>query len=150
MMQTAEVPVLPVVTASKPDRCVMVMDKALSGGHLANAIAVIALTVGQRHPALVGDPISDASGHIHPGLIPIGIPMLCAEQDIVNQIRSTALEKGCDVVDFPVQGQRTKNYEEFKSVMTGVLPGEIEYTGLAIVGSRNVVNKITRDLEMMG
>ena len=44
------------------DRCVIVLDRDLPIGRAANAAAVIALTIGQRHPALVGDPFLDASG----------------------------------------------------------------------------------------
>jgi hypothetical protein len=39
-----------------PERCVIVVHKDLSVGHAANAAAVVALTLGQRHPALVGEP----------------------------------------------------------------------------------------------
>ena len=47
------------------------MDKKLHGGMLANAIAVIALTVGQRHPVLAGDSLVDASGVQLPFLYPL-------------------------------------------------------------------------------
>ena len=46
----------------RPNRCVLIMNENISGGYLANAIAVIALTVGERHPYLVGAPLVDASG----------------------------------------------------------------------------------------
>lgn len=132
-----------------PDRCVMIMDKTLPSGHLANAIAVIALTVGQRHPVLVGEPLIDASGFSHPGLIPIGIPMLCAQQLELVGIRQTAIENGCDVVDFPVEGQQTKNYEEFVEMTAQIRPEEMKYTGIAIIGQKKVINKIVRRLEML-
>ena len=41
-----------------PTRCT-IMDKELSGFHLANAIAVIAMTVGKRHPVLLGADLID-------------------------------------------------------------------------------------------
>lgn len=49
----------------RPNRCALIMSNNLNGGYLANAIAVISLTVGQRHPYLVGTPIIDASGMSH-------------------------------------------------------------------------------------
>jgi len=125
------------------------MDKALGGGVLANAIAVIALSVGQRHPALVGEPLVDACGFAHPGLIPTGIPMLCAAQDELARIRQEALENECDVVDFPVEGQQTKNYEEFKEMVVQIPTGSIKYTGLALVGQKKVISKIVKKLELM-
>ena len=36
-------------------RCVMILQNDLAPGKAANAAAVIALTLGQRHPALVGE-----------------------------------------------------------------------------------------------
>lgn len=101
------------VEENRPARCVLVMNDAVVGGYLANAIAVIALTVGQRHPYFVGNPLVDASGFSHPGLIPIGIPMLKCSKEQLAELRAKALEKGCDVVDFSVQGQQMKNYGEF-------------------------------------
>ncbi|MDT8903194.1 DUF2000 domain-containing protein [Anaeroselena agilis] len=132
-----------------PNRCVIVMDKELSGGSLANAIAVIALSVGQRHPALVGEPLVDACGFAHPGLIPTGIPMLCAPQDALASIRREALANECDVVDFPVEGQQTKNYGEFQEMVSQVPTENIKYTGLALIGQKKTISKIVKRLDLM-
>jgi hypothetical protein len=133
----------------KPNRCVIVMDRALKAGHMANAIAVIALTVGQRHPSLVGEPLVDASGFAHPGLIPIGIPMLRAERNELSEIRLRAIDRGCDVVDFPVQGQQTKNYSEFLDMTSLIKNEDMIYTGIALIGQKKTINKIVRDLELI-
>jgi hypothetical protein len=132
-----------------PNRCVVIMDKGLSGGVLANAIAVIALTVGQRHPVLVGESLVDASGFAHPGLIPTGIPMLCAPQAELAKIRQEALNNDCDVVDFPVEGQQTKNYEEFKETVAQIPTENIKYTGLAVIGQKKTINKIVKKLDLI-
>lgn len=60
-------------------RCVVVLNSALTVGKAANAAAVLSLTLGQRHPHLVGDALADASGQCYPGLIPVGIPVLSAD-----------------------------------------------------------------------
>lgn len=73
-----------------PERCVIVVHKDLSVGHAANAAAVVALTLGQRHPALVGEPFVDGSGFAHPGLIPIGITVLSAPENDLSEIRTLA------------------------------------------------------------
>ncbi|WP_371368130.1 hypothetical protein SRRS_18120 [Sporomusa rhizae] len=138
----------PILTET-PDRCVVIMDKELHGGILANAIAVIALTVGQRHPVLVGESLVDASDFAHPGLIPTGIPMLRAPQAELVRIRHEALNNGCDVVDFPVEGQQTKNYEEFKKMVAQLPTENIKYTGLALVGQKKTISKIVKKLELM-
>lgn len=137
------------VAEDKPDRCVMIMSSDVTGGQLANAIAVIALTVGQRHPYFVGAPLSDADGYDHPGLIPIGIPMLQCAQDNLKAIRASAIEKGFDVVDFPKQGQQAKDYDEFTSMMKTASEGDIEYLGIAVIGKKNAVNRLTKHCDMI-
>lgn len=138
-----------IIPEEKPNRCVLVMNNSVSGGHLANAIAVIALTVGRRHPYLVGKPLVDACGISHPGLIPIGIPMLQCDNEQLKELRTKALEKGFDVVDFPKQGQQTKNYDEFLEMMSVANTDELEYLGIAIIGKKNPVNKLTKYCEMI-
>lgn len=131
------------------NRCVIIMESSLSGGHLANAVAVIALTVGQRHHQLVGESLVDASGFEHPGLIPTGIPMLRAPQEQLRDLRDTALKSACDVVSFPVIGQQTKNYAEFQNSMRDIDTVDLQYTGIAIIGERKTVSKIVRHLELI-
>jgi hypothetical protein len=95
-------------STTEPMRCVAVIDCALPIGHATNAAAVMALTMGKRQPHLAGGPLVDASGHTHPGLIPIGIPVLGAPADDLPTVRGKAIAAGLDVVDFPVQGQKNQ------------------------------------------
>ncbi len=100
--------------ARPQQRCVIVVDAALPAGLSANAAAVLALTFGQRHPSLVGEPLVDASGIAHPGLIPIGIAVLAANAKQLAAARAeTSAAAACDVVGFPVQGQQTTDYAAF-------------------------------------
>ncbi|MBR1382343.1 MAG: DUF2000 domain-containing protein [Ruminococcus sp.] len=133
----------------KHDRCVLIMNDLIEGGHLANAIGVISLTVGQRHPYFAAGPLVDASGYAHPGLIAVGIPMLKDSNENIKAIRAKAIEKGFDVVDFPKQGQQTKNYDEFIEMMRSAEPDEIEYLGIAIIGKKNAVNRLTKHCQMI-
>lgn len=137
------------VLDTMPTRCTIVMDSSLSGFHLANAIAVIAMTAGKRHPVLLGDDLVDADGFAHPGLIPSGIPMLTADQSSIHVIRDAAIEKGLDVVDFTEEGQMTKNYAEYQEMMSGIHTGDLHYLGIALIGSKSSVSKLTKDCEMM-
>lgn len=132
-----------------PERCVIVVDDQLPPGRAANAAAVIALTVGQRHPALVGPPLVDASGVEHPGLIPIGIAVLAADQATLAGIRDKAVAAGCDVVDFPVQGQQTTDYAAFRDVVAQVATADLQYVGVALIGARKPVGKIVANLGLL-
>jgi hypothetical protein len=135
--------------SEKPQRCVIVLDRALPSGKAANAAAVIALTIGQRHPGLVGAPLVDASGHAHPGLIPIGIPVLAASQQDLSAIRAQGAAIGCDIVDFPLQGQQTTNYEAFMEAVKTVAADDLRYVGVALIGEKKPISKIVAKLDLL-
>lgn len=133
-----------------PERCVIVLDNALPPGKAANAAAVLALTLGQRHPGLVGSPLVDACGNAHPGLIPIGIAVLQAPADALPALRDRALESGCDVVDFPVEGQRTTDYAAFLEAFLACPVGGHAYLGVAVAGPGRAVRKLTGGFTLAG
>jgi hypothetical protein len=132
-----------------PQRCVIVVDNELPIGKAANAAAVIALTIGQRHPGLVGAGLIDASGQVHPGLIPIGIAVLAASQDELCSLREKGLAAGCDLVDFPVQGQQTTSYDAFREAVAGVATQELRYVGVALIGEKKPIGKIVANLGLL-
>lgn len=135
--------------ATVPTRCVIVVDAGLPAGRAANAASVIALTIGQRHPELVGAALVDATGHPHPGLIPIGIAVLGAEQSTLGELRSKALLAGCDVVDFPVQGQQTTDYQAFLDAVRAAPPASLQYVGVALVGEKKPISKLVANLRLL-
>ena len=131
----------------EPERCVIVVDEALPPGKASNAAAVVAFTLGQRHSRLVGEPLREQDGTAHPGLIPIGIPVLKATADQLNALRQKSLAH-CDVVDFPVQGQATTDYDAFLAAVR-VLPGEsLQYLAVGLVGPRKKVGKLVGGLAL--
>jgi hypothetical protein len=123
-------------------RCVAVIDAALPSGNAANAAAVMALTMGARQPQLAGEPLVDREGNAHPGLIPIGIPVLAAPADDLPRLREKALAAGFDVVDFPAQGQATTDYRLFQDMMRETAPEAIRYLGVMLYGERRKVSRM--------
>jgi hypothetical protein len=136
-------------TTIPPNRCVIVLDKNLPIGQAANAAAVLAVTIGQRHPVLVGDQVVDASGVTHPGLIPIGIAVLGTSRDDLRDIRQKGFEAGCDVVDLPMAGQRTTNYQAFRELVAAAKARDLEYVGVALIGGRKQIGKIVGRLALL-
>jgi hypothetical protein len=130
------------VTEEEAKRCVIVVDEALPAGKAANAAAVIALTVGKIWPELAGRDLIDACGFAHPGLIPIGIAILGAEASELVKIRAKALERTLGVVDFPVQGQQTTDYEAFCAAVSQVGTNQLEYVAVGVYGPRKAVGKV--------
>ena len=123
-------------------RCFAVIDHGLPAGKAANAAAVMALTMGARHPHLVGEVLTDSLGNAHPGLIPIGIPVLGAPVQDLPGIRGKAIQAGIEVVDFPVQGQQTNDYGEFRRMMSVTAPNDVQYLGVMLFGTRKKVGRI--------
>jgi hypothetical protein len=128
--------------AAEPMRCVAVIDQTLPIGNAANAAAVLALTMGKRQPHLAGAPLIDAAGDAHPGLIPIGIPVLGAPADDLPAIRGKAVAAGLEVVDFPVQGQQTNDYAEFQRLVSDTPPDALRYLGVMIYGAKKKVSRV--------
>lgn len=133
-----------------PERCVIVVDIHLPPGHAANAAAVLALTIGQRHPGLVGAPLIDVNGQSMPGLIPIGISVLAATQDELGALASAGDAGGFDVLRFPVEGQRTKNYTEFLAAVAQMERAALRYVGVALVGDKKPISKLVGKLALLG
>ena len=140
----------PATVAPVPERCVIVVDSALPPGRAANAAAVLALTIGQRHPGLVGAPLLDARGQTMPGLIPIGISVLAATQDELGALASAGDAAGLDVLRFPVEGQQTKNYTEFLAAVAQVERDALRYVGIALVGGKKPISKLVGKLDLLG
>jgi hypothetical protein len=131
----------------EPERCIIVVDESLPPGKAANAAAVVAFTLGQRHSRLVGEQLLEQDGTAHPGLIPIGIPVLRATAEQLSGLRNKSLDY-CDVVDFPVQGQQTTDYQAFR-VAVQAAPGDtLRYLALGLVGPRKKVGKLVGGLAL--
>jgi hypothetical protein len=126
----------------EPTRCAIVVDAALPPGRAANAAAVVALTLGKRHPRLAGPDLVDGSGQRHPGLIPIGIAVLAAPVQDLPMLRAKALDAGIDVVDFPAQGQQTTDYAFFAAEVKRVPSASLTYVALGLCGARKAVGRI--------
>jgi len=132
---------------AEPERCVIVVDETLPPGKASNAAAVVAFTLGQRHTHLVGEALRELDGTAHPGLIPIGIPVLKATAEQLSALRQKSLAH-CDVVDFPVQGQTTTDYAAFLNAVSS-LPGEsLQYLAVGLVGPKKKVGKLVGGLAL--
>jgi Protein of unknown function (DUF2000) len=131
------------------ERCVIVVDEDLPAGLAANAAAVLALTLGAREPGLVGADFVDADARPHPGLIPIGLPVLRASRPELVEIRQRAAADGVGVVDFPVFGQETNDYDAFRGMVAATPAAELWYLGLALSGSRRAVRRLTGRLALL-
>jgi hypothetical protein len=131
------------------ERCVIVLDEDLPPGLAANAAAVLALTLGAREPSFVGADLVDADAETHPGLIPIGLPVLRAPRGELGGLRARASEAGLGVIAFPAVGQQTNDYDEVREAVARTPTDALEYLGVAVHGPRRAVGRLTGRLPLL-
>lgn len=123
------------------------IDETLPPGLAANAAAVMAMTLGTKLPALVGEEFVDGAGERHPGLITTGLPVLRAKAAELPALRARAVEAEVGVIGMPVFGQRTNDYEAFRA-MVAETPSP-EYLGLAFYGPGKTIRRLTGSLGLL-
>ena len=134
----------------RPERCVVVVDQGLPAGLAANAAAVLALSLGARCPGLPGPDFRDAQGVIHPGLIPMGLPILAAPVWRLAALRhAAAADAQLVTVDFPAPGQQTTDYTAFVDAVGTTPATDLAYLGVAVCGRSKAVRKLTGDLPLL-
>lgn len=133
-----------------PERSVIIINNELPIGKAANAAAVVAFTLGQRHPSLVGEKFQDWTGNLYPGVIFTGISILGASPgDLVELSKKAFAAVNCDVIVFPLEGQTTVDYEEFRRVMADVKPERLGYLAIGLAGERKSINKVVGNLKLL-
>jgi hypothetical protein len=128
-------------------RCVVVVDEALAPGLAANAAAVMAMTLGTKVPAMVGEEFVDGAGERHPGLITTGLAVVRAAADELPRLRARAVEAEVGVIGFPRSGQTTTDYEHFRA-MVAETPSP-DYLGLAFYGPGKTLRRLTGSLGLL-
>ena len=137
------------MTPSPPERCVIVVDQALPPGLAGNAAAVLALSVGAHFPQMPGQDLVDADGSTHPGLIPMGLPVLAGSVDQLTQLRATALATDLYVLDFPAAGQQTTDYDDFAAQVARTSTSDLVYLGVALCGSARRIRRLTGGFSLL-
>ena len=134
-------------------KTVIVVNDDLPAGLVANAAAVLALTLtlGRRIDGIVGPDLKDASGQVHAGITTVPLPVLRASDSVLRRIRG---EVGGDggvllVVDFTDAAQQTRTYDEYTRRLAGTAGDDLSYLGLALHGPAKIVNRFTGSLPLV-
>lgn len=138
--------------AAQDSKLAIVVDAGLPPGLAANTAAVLALTLGQRVPSIIGPDLHDAGGGVHAGITTVPIPILVAGGDAVRQLRSRAAAQagaGLLVVDFTDCAQRTRTYDDYARLLEAAAEDDIAYLGVAVHGPRKLVQRLTGSLPLL-
>ena len=134
------------------EKCVMVMDEQLPVGMLANTAAILGITLGQKLPAVVGDDVVDQSGQTHLGIIAFPVPILKRSREGIRELLEKLRQpefQGVVAVDFSELAQGCKTYCDYITKMGNTPETDLSYLGLAICGSKRLVNQLTGSLPLL-
>jgi len=132
-------------------KCVMVIDKNLPIGLIANTSAVLALTIGERITGIIGDDVLDQDGQVHRGITRLPIPLLKGDAQLIRSLRSAAAQHGDEVfwVDFCDVAQHCVDYDDYTAKLRRYQEHELSYLGIALCGPTKKINKLTGSLGLL-
>lgn len=131
-------------------RAVIVVDPALPLGPLANAVAYLSLTLGQRLPPLLGPDLADGSGVIHAGTSALALPILRAGPAALAELhRAAATQPELLAISFTDAAQSTLTYQEYQAKLAQTPTSALVYLGVALAGPRRRVSALTGSLPLL-
>jgi len=131
-------------------KIVIVLDRALPLGLLANAAAVLGFSASKAIPDGVGRDVVDADGGIHKGITRVPIPILACDGDLLPGLRQQAAEtEDVECIDFCDVAQRAKRYDEYAARLEHCKNPELSYLGLCIFGDPAMVKRLTAHLNLL-
>lgn len=134
----------------KDKKCVLIIDASLPHGQQANVAAVLAMTIGGKHPDIVGEAVSDGDGICHEGITQLNLPILSASTTELSEIFKIAVsDTDIMVVDFNDIAQSSRSYDEYISRMNVSNRQDITYIGMCLLGNKKQINKLTGNLRLL-
>lgn len=136
-------------------KCVVILDKNLPLGILANTAAILGITIGHLAPEIIGPTITDASGTVHEGITNLPIPILAGDTPLLQTIRARIVQakehtdQELLYVDFSDIAQHSNVYDSYQETEAKTPAEAQNYLGLAIYGDAHAVNKLTGSLPLL-
>lgn len=136
----------------KSEKCVMVIDRTLPPGMIANTAGIMGITLGKQIPETIGTEVLDKSGFSHLGIIQIPVPVLGTDREKIKEIRQRLYQpefSGLIVVDFSDVAQSCNIYDDYIQKAAAVEENGFTYFGIGICGEKKLVNKLTGNLPLL-
>lgn len=134
------------------EKCVVVIDEALPSGIAVNTGVILGMTMGKHMPEVIGRDVRDEDGNVHLGIISFPVPVLKGSQEILKDLRHKLNQpefRELLVTDFSDLAQGCGIYSEFMEKMSKTPEEQLQYLGIALCGSKKMVNKLTGNLPLL-
>ncbi len=128
-------------------KIVMVVNKSLPPGLVANTAAVLGISLGRMDTDILGPDLTDQSGALHPGITRENIPVLTSDDTGLR----TIYEQGSQIpdvaiIDFNSIAQKSRHYEDYSRKLAIAPTSDLTFSGLCIKGPKKKVNGLTGSL----
>jgi len=133
-------------------KCVMLINRDLPLGLIANTAAVLAVSVGQKFNDIVGADLTGSDGSPHPGITQLPILILSGEDASIRELRQKVIanpQAGLYFVDFCDAAQQSKVYAEYEQRLAATPAEQLNYLGIAICGSNKQVERLTGNIGLL-
>lgn len=133
-------------------KCVILIDENLPLGLIANCASVLSLSLGKKIDGIIGCDLKDIKNRVHTGITTMPISILKSNTKDLKSLREILFDdmyKDCLVVDFTNVAQTTKTYEDYTKAISLASLEDLEYLGIAIYGSKKLVNKLVGSIGLL-
>jgi hypothetical protein len=135
-------------TMSLDTRLAIVLSSALTGAEAANAAAVLGLAAS-AHTGGPGGKAVDADGREYGALDPHPIPLLAAPPGDLAALHEKAdADPALAVTAFTETARRSRDYDDYLSLLASTSSADVAYAGLALYGPRGRVTALTKRLAL--
>lgn len=127
-------------------KCVIVVDKNLPLGLIANTVAILGCTLGKSIPSIVGSDVKDKENFIHKGVINIPLPILSSTKEEIKKLYEIINGNGNEdikLIDFNNVAQKCKDYDDYIEKLSCFKTSELNYLGICIYGNKKSINSLT-------
>ncbi|MEY9855664.1 hypothetical protein ABH935_001268 [Catenulispora sp. GAS73] len=137
-------------TLPRFEKCAIVIDDALPTGLAMNAAAVLALSIGDAYgQTALGPEVKDRDGQVHAAITEVPLPILKADTQALHGIVSKALaEPDVFLVDFTSAAQAARDYGTYIESMEVTSAEDHVYVGVAVVGAKKAVQRLSGSLPL--
>ncbi|WP_371381190.1 DUF2000 domain-containing protein [Sporomusa aerivorans] len=134
-------------------KLVMVIDKELPLGMIANTAAVLGISLSKMFQKdIVGPDVEDADGNTHIGITAQTIPILGGGREQIKELRDRLFDTAfADVttIDFSEVAQRSLEYADYTGVLSRLSGPDLYYLGVCLYGPKKKVNKLTGNIALL-